>query len=96
MLILVDYHSHWDGQFLGYVFAIPGNIICAIGIVRALKRKNRSLAVAYAAALVSCVFFCWWITRIPFCTMCDGLRKSDLGFMLRPFADRFGDGYLPE
>ena len=31
-----------------------------------------------------------YINRIPFCTECDHVKRSELGFMLEPFANRFG------
>ena len=46
-------------------------------------------AAVYGLAVVSCIFFCYWISRIPFCTVCEPISPEDLGFMLRPFADRF-------
>ena len=92
---IAHYSAHSDDPFtciFGF-FCIIGCLIC---FIYARGRKRKLLAALYVLAVISCVFFCYWIRRIPFCTMCSPMKKSDLGFMLRPFADSFGDFWLPE
>ena len=88
-----NYHAHADDPFT-IMFGIPCAICCITGCFLALKRKESGLAVVCGLAAVSCIFFCYWISRIPFCAMCEPIHKHDLGFMLEPFADRFSDFYL--
>ena len=83
-----NYHAHVDDPFT-IMFAVPCAICCIIGCFLALKRKESGLAVVCGLAVASCVFFCYWIYLIPFCTMCEPIDRSDLGFMLEPFADKF-------
>ncbi len=92
-LNIAYYRSHEDDPFI-IMFGVVCAIICIVVCFQALRRKETGLAVVCGLAIVSCVFFCYWIARIPFCTMCDPIRKSDLGFMLEPFADRFGDLWI--
>ena len=87
---IAHYYTHYDNQLMGCILGVVGLVVCAAGIFWALYNDERAPVVLYGLAAISCVFFCYWITRIPYCTECDGLRRSDLGFMLRPFADRFG------
>lgn len=88
------YHTHYEEQIIGYIAGFLGLACCVAGLVRSLLRRERSVAALYIVAAISCVFFCYWITRIPFCPMCEPMKKSELGFMLEPFADRFSDFYL--
>lgn len=86
---ITHYYTHYDGQLIGYILGYAGSAGCIAGIVFANRRRRKIVAVLYGMALVSCIFFCYWITRIPFCTMCEPIDRSELGFMLEPFADRF-------
>ncbi len=92
-LNIAYYRSHEDDPFT-IMFGVICAITCVVVCFQALRRKETGQAVVCGLAIVSCVFFCYWIARIPFCTMCDPIRKSDLGFMLEPFADRFGDLWI--
>ena len=92
-LSIINYHTHFDDPFT-IMFGVPCALYCAISCFLAIRRREKGLAVVCGLAAASCVFFCYWIYRIPFCTMCDPIRKSDLGFMLEPFADRFGDLWI--
>ena len=83
-----NYQAHSDDPFT-IMFESPCVLYCMIGSFLALKRKESGLAVVCGLAAASCVFFCYWIYRIPFCTMCEPIDRSDLGFMLEPFADKF-------
>ena len=83
-----NYQTHSDDPFT-IMFEAPCVLYCMIGSFLALKRKESGLAVVCGLAAASCVFFCYWIYRIPFCTMCEPIDRSDLGFMLEPFADKF-------
>ena len=85
---VMDYHAHTDDPFT-IMFGVPCAICCIIGCFLALKRKESGLAVVCALAAASCVFFCYWIYRIPFCTMCEPIDRNHLGFMLEPSADKF-------
>ncbi len=90
---IMNYHAHSDDPFT-ILFGAPCAVYCITGCFLALKRKERGLAVICGLAAASCIFFCYWNYRIPFCTMCEPIHKRDLGFMLEPFADRFSDFYL--
>jgi len=92
-LDIMNYQPHQTTSF-AIVLGVPCAIFCIAECALALKRKENSLALIYGAAVVSCIFFGYWIHRIPFCAMCEPIHKSDLGFMLEPFADRFSDFYL--
>ena len=84
---IMHYQIHHDDLFailLGFVCAI----LCITGLISALRQREKSLSAVNGLALVSCVFFCYWIIRIPLCPVCDSISKSDLGFMLEPFADK--------
>ena len=87
------YQSHIDDPFT-IMFGVPCALYCVISCFLAFRRKQKGLAVVCCLAAASCIFFCYWIYRIPFCTMCEPIHKSDLGFMLEPFADKFSDFYL--
>ena len=83
-----NYQAHSDDTFT-IMFGVPCAIYCMIGCFLALRRKESGLAVVCGFAVASCVFFCYWIYRIPFCTICEPIDRSNLGFMLEPFADKF-------
>lgn len=91
---IMHYQPHHDNPFSGFVF-----IACVIGgvilLIRAIKRKQTIITVLYSFAIISGVFFLYWTTRIPLCLECEPMSKKDLGFMLEPFAERFGD-YWPD
>ena len=88
------YYTHFD-DVTALLFWIYGIIACAVFIVRTIKKKEWITFALFGLALVSCAFFGYWIFQIPFCTECDHITRSDLGFMLEPFADRFGP-YWPD
>ena len=88
------YQPHYEGLITGQILGFVGVAACLAGIVRAVVREETGVVVLYLLAAVSCVFFCYWIGRIPFCAECEPMFRSDLGFMLEPFADRFGDVWL--
>ena len=87
-LAIMNYHAHADDPFT-IMFGVPCAISCFIICYKALRQKKYGHAAICCLAVVSCVFFCYWIYRIPFCTMCEPIDRSDLGFMLEPFADKF-------
>ncbi len=84
---VLHYQAHNDSFTIAY--GLPCAVVCLICLFRALKRKEICFTVVYGLAVVSCAFFCYWINRIPFCPICEPISKSDLGFMLEPFADSF-------
>ena len=89
---IADYESHSEGlTLLMLVLGVAVLAVCALGLRWAVRGHSWGMALLYVLAAVSCVFFCYWMDRIPFCAVCEPMRKSDLGFMLEPFADRFGD-----
>ena len=83
------YYTHFE-DLLVVLMGFATIIFCAVSMVQAFKRRNWAYMALVAAALLSCLFFGYWINRIPFCTECDHIRRSELGFMLEPFANRFG------
>ncbi len=89
---IMQYHTHFE-DLPSLFFELAGFILCTAGIIRAIKRHDWAYAALVGTALVSCVFFGYWTNRIPFCVECDRITREDLGFMLKPFADRFG--YMP-
>ena len=91
---VADWTAHNEDLF-GPLVLLIGVVFCAAGIVRAAKKRAWPALAVNALALASCCFFGYWIWRIPFCPECDPMRRSDLGFMLAPFADRF-EPYMPE
>ena len=82
------YHAHSD-YYEFTLIGTPCAVCCLIGCILAIRRREKGLAVACVLAAASCLFFCYWIRRIPFCTMCDPIDRNDLGFMLKPFAENF-------
>ncbi len=81
--------SHDDGRAITAVkLFIPTVVICAKAMKRASERQERAGLILYGLALASCVFFLYWFARIPFCAMCDRIGTDDLGFMLKPFANK--------
>ena len=93
---IFHYQPHMSDSFL---IAFPIMIAAAVRFIivawRAAGKRAWGIVVFNALALACCLYFFYWIGRIPDCIECDGLwRKSDLGFMLEPFADRFGDLWL--
>ena len=92
---VLSYHAHADGAAIAaFILGLPSVIICVVVIIRAVRRREWGVVILYGLAAATCVFFWYWIRRIPFCTMCYPMKKKDLGFMLEPFADRFGDFWL--
>ena len=85
---IANYQAHADDPFT-IMFGVPCAISCLIIGIMSLRQKKYGHAAICGLAVVSCVFFCYWIYRIPFCTMCEPVSREDLGFMLKPFADRF-------
>ena len=86
----VAHYSSHSSEYVSLFLGAASLIICGVKVYRAFREHDRYSVVMYAIAAISCVFFGYWIAQIPFCTECDHIRRSDLGFMLRPFADRFG------
>ena len=86
---IAHYHTHFE-DLTALFLELAGLILCTILIVRAIRRRDWAYVIIVILAMVSCAFFGYWINRIPFCTECDHIRRSELGFMLEPFADRFG------
>ncbi len=84
---IMHYQIHHD-DLLAILLGLPCVILCLIGFIQALKRREKSTSAVYGLAMVSCIFFCYWIIRIPLCPVCDSVSRSDLGFMLEPFADK--------
>ena len=84
-----NYYTHFSDYAAGFVI-IYGSVFLAVGLIMNIKRRKLFVTLFYSMALVICLFFGYWIFRISFCTECDHLTKSDLGFMLEPYADRFG------
>ena len=85
---IMNYHAHCDDAS-PILLGIPCAVYCVTSCFLAIRRRESVLAVLCSLAAASCVFFCYWICRIPFCTMCEPIDRSDLGFMLKPFADTF-------
>ena len=85
---IMHYQIHHDDLF-AFLLGIPCVIICLTGFIWALKRREKGLSAVCGLAIASCVFFCYWIMRIPLCSVCEPISKSDLGFMLEPFAETF-------
>ncbi len=83
------YHTHFEDMFSLFM-EFSTIIFCAVSMIRAFKRRSLAYMALIAATMLSCIFFGYWINRIPFCTECDHVRRSELGFMLEPFANRFG------
>ena len=83
---VLHYQIHHD-DLLAILIGFPCVILCLIGFVSALMRREKGLSAVFALAAASCAFFCYWIMRIPLCPMCEPISKSELGFMLEPFAD---------
>ncbi|MBR5985563.1 MAG: hypothetical protein IK019_04035 [Clostridia bacterium] len=91
---IMNYQPHHDSYLSSFVEI--GCIICGILLFcKAIKRKQTGIAVLYCLAILSGGFFLYWTMRIPLCLACEPMRKQDLGYMLKPFADRFGE-YLPD
>lgn len=61
--------------------------------MRAIRRREGIILLLAALAIASGTCFGYWIDQIPFCTECDHMKKSDLGWMVAPFADNFGYFY---
>ena len=85
---VLGYRPH-NQDISAYIIALPCVVGCSVFMCLAAKYKEPWLAAVYGLAVVSCIFFCYWISRIPFCTVWEPISPEDLGFMLRPFADRF-------
>ena len=86
---IMHYYTHFE-DIPAPLFELIGIILCTAGIIRAVRRRDRAYAVWVGCALASCIFFGYWINRIPFCVECNHISRDELGFMLAPFADRFG------
>ena len=86
---VMHYQAHFDSSLTGIV-----GIACVVGgiflLTGAIEKKQKVNAAICGLAIASGLFFYYWSTRIPFCTKCEPMSKQDLGFMLEPFADRFG------
>ena len=93
LLELAHYYTHFD-DLPALFLELAALILCTVWIIRAIRQRDWKYMVFIGLTIVSCVFFGYWINRIPFCTECDHISRSELGFMLEPFADRFG--YLPD
>ena len=89
---VTHYYTHFD-DLSAVLLCLVGLILCTVWIIRAIRRRDWKYMVLIGLAMASCAFFGYWINRIPFCTECDHISRSELGFMLEPFADRFG--YFP-
>lgn len=86
---IMHYYTHFE-DIPALLYELVGFILCTAGIIRAFKRREWGFAALVGTALVSCVFFGYWTNRIPFCVECNRISREELGFMLEPFADRFG------
>lgn len=86
---IAHYQAHHDD--IGNLFlAMISLTLCAFMIVQAVRRRSWILVALCGAAACSCAFFSYWNMKIPFCLECEPLTKADLGFMLKPYAERFG------
>lgn len=85
---VMHYQAHSD-DVSPLVIGIPCAIGCFVALRRYYWRREKGMMILYALALVSCVFFTYWMWRIPYCVECDEISRDQLGFMLKPFADKF-------
>ncbi|MBQ9409951.1 MAG: hypothetical protein IJU28_11260 [Clostridia bacterium] len=93
---IAHYRPHSDAGWPLVLFAVPALVICSVILYRAAKRRLWGRFALYAVTIACCIFFTYWMGRIPFCTECEPIKKSDLGFMLEPYADTFSTWYLDD
>lgn len=80
---LENYSVHSDCGFGVLLVATAGIFVNIFVIVRACKAENLVLLACAALALLLCTGVGIIANRIPFCTVCDGVSREDLGFLAR-------------
>ena len=86
---IAHYQVHHD-DIAVFFHGMISLLICGVLIVMAIRRRSWVNLALCCVAVCSCVFFCYWCMRIPLCQECEPLTVDELGFMLRPYAERFG------